>query len=225
MGRASSPGPGSRVRGPGPAASGGWVRYLPLGRGGQRQRADVAKQRHPGQDGHRKRRARHAVAYEDLPGAEGAADAGQAGRRQHREQPVLYGDGPDHQQDRGPDQGHAKQCVDGQRQRGGGDLGEDPGARIGGRDGDVEVQEDAQAVLDHQHDQRRQAYPAQPGPPRPARVPARSHEIVKTASHRTRSPFLSLGPCPCTPITNYGPASGPVQPCPVNTRRSRLART
>lgn len=174
--------------------------YLLLGHGGQRQRAHVAQQRHPGQDGHRQRRSRLAVAHEDLSGAERAPDGGQAGRRQHGEQPVPYGHGPGHQQDRGADQGEAEQRVDGQRQRGGGDLAEDPGLRIGGRDGDVEVQEDAQAVLDHQHHQRRQAYPAQSGPPRPAHVPARGHEFVKAASHRTRSPFSLLGPCPCAPI-------------------------
>ena len=173
--------------------------YLSLVRGGpreaqwkaERQRADVAQQRHPGQDGHRHRCGRLAVLDEDLPGAERAADGGQAGRRQHGQQPVPHGDGPGHQQDRGPDQGQAEQRVHGQRQRGGGDLAEDPGVRVGGRDGDVEVQEDAQAVLEHQHDQRGHAHPAQPGPSRPARVPARSHEFVTTASHRTRSPFLS----------------------------------
>ena len=73
---------------------------LPPGRGGQRQRADVAQQRHPGQDGHRHRGGVLAVPDEDLPGAERAAEGGQARRRQHREQPVPHADGPGHEQDR-----------------------------------------------------------------------------------------------------------------------------
>jgi DNA-binding transcriptional LysR family regulator len=131
---------------------------LPPGRGGQRQRADVAQQRHPGQDGHRHRGGVLAAPDEDLPGAERAAECGQARRRQHREQPVPHADSPGHEQDPGADQGDAEHRVDRQHRRRGGDLGEDPGVRVGGRDLDVEVEDDAEAILDHQHDQHRYAH-------------------------------------------------------------------
>src|SRR6266566_3689030 len=160
-------GPHGRVvrslRGPGRGhggkdRGGPWRALLPPGRGGQRQRADVAQQRHPGQDGHRHRGGVLAVPDEDLPGAERAAEGGQAGRRQHREQPVPHADGPGHEQDPGAEQGDAEDCVDRQHRRRGGDLGQDSGVRVGGRYLDVEVEDDAQAILDDQHDQHRHAY-------------------------------------------------------------------
>ena len=86
---------------------------IPPGRGGHRQRANVAQQRHPGQDGHRHRGRVLAVADEDLPGAERAADGGQPRRRQPGSQPVPHADGPGHQQDRGPDQRDAEHRVQG----------------------------------------------------------------------------------------------------------------
>ena len=137
---------------------------LPPGRGGQRQRADVAQQRHPGQDGHRHRGGVLAAPDEDLPGAERAAEGGQARRRHYREQPVPHGDGPGHEQDPGADQGDAEHRVDRQHRRRGGDLGEEPAVRVGGRDLDVEVEDDAQAILDHQHDQHRHARIPKLGP-------------------------------------------------------------
>ena len=135
--------------------------------GTQGERADVAQQRDPGQHGHRERRAVLAILDEHLPGDERAHDGGQAGRRQDREYPVPQPQGPGHQQDRGSDQADAEQRVHGQRQRGGGDLGEDSRVRVGRRDLDVEVQDHAQAVLERQHDQGHRGYPAKPRPRRP----------------------------------------------------------
>ena len=57
--------------------------------------------------------------------------------------------------------------------------------RVGGRYRDVEVENDAQPVLEHQHDQRRHADAPQPGPPRPPDVPSLGSVFVKTASHET----------------------------------------
>src|SRR5207244_3133583 len=114
----------------------------------------------------------------------------------------------------------------------GGDLGKDPGVRVGGRYLDVEVEDDAQAILDDQHDEHRHAYvpepgPAQPSPPLGSRVSCISH--LRPAS-------------PTLPSTNNGPAASPVhrgaavlavrsmslKPAPVlpgriNPRRSLLA--
>jgi len=202
-------GPRGRVvrslRGPGRGhggkdRGGPWRALLPPGRGGQRQRADVAQQRHPGQDGHRHRGGVLAVPDEDLPGAERAAECGQARRRQHREQPVPHADGPGHEQDPGADQGDAEDCVDRQHRRRGGDLGQDSGVRVGGRYLDVEVEDDAQAILDDQHDQHRHAYLPEPGPARPA--PPLGSRVSCISHPRPASPTL--------PSTNNGPAAAPV---------------
>ena len=81
--------------------------------------------------------------HEDLaaPNAPGVAVGPGAGSTESSRSPTLTALTTGGSQS--PDGGQAEQRVDGQRQRGGGDLGEDPGVRVGDRDGDVEVQENA----------------------------------------------------------------------------------
>jgi AcrR family transcriptional regulator len=86
----------------------------PQGRAHPGQRADVAQQRHPGQQGHGQRGAVLAVAHEDLSRGKRAADGGQARGRQYGDDPVIQAHRPDQQHERGPDQRQAQQRVHGQ---------------------------------------------------------------------------------------------------------------
>jgi hypothetical protein len=161
------------------------------------RQADLGEDADVGQDGgapeqrHEQRGVGPAVADEDLPGGERAADGGQAGRSQHDLRLIRCRDGPRQHHDRRGCQRDAQQRVHGE--------GEWPAEKAGVlRNRDVQVEEDADDVLKYQQHQGGQARLPQPlltaAPPgAPPGAPRwASRMLAETSRHETFTRTLPL---------------------------------
>jgi selenocysteine lyase/cysteine desulfurase len=177
------PGRGAGVRGP---LLGHCSTAVPPRGADQRQRDDITQHRDAGQQRHRERGGTlAAVLDEDLPRGERAADGAQPGGRQGDQSRLFQPDRPGQQHDRDAEQRKAEQRVHGERERAGHDLLEHAGVLVRGRDGDVQVEENAQRILRDEHGEHRQAGPAYLLGARRPGVPARNRRFGATVCHTT----------------------------------------